>query len=74
MKHEDYVAPSRILGLSPLSSKQKILNALRTLDEDASLEEAIEYLRILVSLEEGLAQLDAGHWIDHGEIKRRPGL
>jgi hypothetical protein len=45
VKHEDYAAPYRTAGLSTLSSKQKILDALRTLDEDAGIEEAIEYLR-----------------------------
>jgi len=59
---------------STLSSKQKILDALRKLDEDASIEEAIECLRFLASMEEGRAQLDAGQWIGHDEIKRRHGL
>jgi Putative addiction module component len=60
-----------IPGTSALSSKQKVLDALCTLDENAGFEEAIGCLRFLAAMEEGRAQLDAGQRIDHDEIKRR---
>jgi predicted transcriptional regulator len=54
--------------------KQRILDALSDLAEDASVEEAIERLYFLAKTEKGLGQLDAGESLDHEEVKRRAGL
>lgn len=51
--------------------KQRILDALADLPDDASVEDAIERLGFLAGVENGLAQLDAGEGIDHDEVKRR---
>jgi hypothetical protein len=56
------------------ASKQRILDALDTLSDDASVEQAIERLYFLAKIEKGLAQLDAGQSVDHEEVKRRVGL
>ena len=56
------------------AGKQRILDALNDLAEDASIEEAMERLYFLAKVEKGLAQLDAGQSIDHEEVKRRVGL
>jgi predicted transcriptional regulator len=53
------------------AGKQRILDAL---NEDASIEEAIERLYFLAKIERGMTQLDAGQSIDHEEVKRRVGL
>jgi hypothetical protein len=55
-------------------SKQRILDALGDLAEDASVEDAIERLYFLAKAEKGLTQLDAGQSLDHDEVKRRIGL
>jgi len=55
------------------SSKERILEALRDLPPDASVDDAIERLIFLARVEEGLAQLDAGEGIAHEEVKRRFG-
>ena len=53
------------------SAKQKVLEVIEKLPADATLEDAIERLVLLAKIERGLAELDAGQGIDHGEAKRR---
>lgn len=55
------------------SSKERILDALKTLPSDATVDDAIERLVFIARVEEGLAQLDAGQGIAHEEVKRRFG-
>ena len=57
--------------MSPNSAKQKILEAIEKLPAEATLEDAIERLVLLAKTERGLAELDAGHGVDHAEAKRR---
>ena len=54
--------------------KQRILDALNDLPDDASIEDAMERLYLLAKVERGLAQLDAGQRLDHEEVKDRVGL
>ena len=58
---------------APATTKERILEALRSLPPDATVDDAIERLIFLARIEEGLAQLDAGRGIAHDEIKRRFG-
>jgi predicted transcriptional regulator len=51
--------------------KQLALEALRSLPDDATLEDAIEQLCFLAKVEEGLRQSEAGELIPHEEIKRQ---
>ncbi len=51
-----------------------MIEAIRELPENASVDDAIERLVFLVKIEEGLAQLDRGEGIPHDEVKRRLGL
>jgi len=51
-----------------------MIEAIRELPEDASVDDAIERLVFLAKIEEGLAQLDRGEGIPHDEVKRRLGL
>ncbi len=60
--------------MQAVANKQRILDALSDLADDASVEEAIERLYFLAKAEKGLGQLDAGQGIDHEEVKRRFGL
>jgi predicted transcriptional regulator len=55
------------------TTKERILEALRSLPPDATVDDAIERLVFMARVEEGLAQLDAGQGIPHEEIKRRFG-
>jgi predicted transcriptional regulator len=58
---------------TPSTSKERILEALRGLPPDATVDDAIERLVFLARVEEGLAQLDAGQSVPHEEVKRRFG-
>ena len=51
--------------------KEQIIEAMRQLPDDASVEDAIERLYFLAKIERGLAQADAGETIPHEEVKRR---
>ena len=51
-----------------------MVEAIRELPQDASVDDAIERLVFLAKIEEGLAQLDRGEGIPHDEVKRRLGL
>lgn len=55
------------------TTKERILEALRNLPPDATVDDAIERLVFMARVEEGLAQLDAGQGIPHEEVKRRFG-
>jgi predicted transcriptional regulator len=55
------------------TTKERIIEALRSLPPDATVDDAIERLVFMARVEEGLAQLDAGQGIPHDEIKRRFG-
>lgn len=51
-----------------------MIEAIRELPPDASIDDAIERLVFLAKIEAGLAQLDRGEGIPHDEVKRRLGL
>ena len=51
-----------------------MVEAIRELPPDASVDDAIERLVFLAKIEEGLAQLDSGDGIPLDEVKRRLGL
>ena len=51
--------------------KREILRALEdALSEDATLEDAIDYLYYLHQIDEGLAEADAGKLIPHDQVMR----
>ena len=54
--------------------KQRILQALDDLPDNATVEQAIELLYLLAKVEKGLAQLDCGEGLSHEEVKRRFSL
>jgi predicted transcriptional regulator len=51
--------------------KQRAIEALQTLPEDATIDDAIERLCLIAKIEEGLRQSDAGELTDHEEVKKR---
>ena len=58
---------------APANTKERILEVLRNLPSDATVDDAIERLVFMARVEEGLAQLDAGQGVPHEEVKRRFG-
>lgn len=55
-------------------TRERMLEVICELPEDASVDDAIEKLEFLAKIEEGLAQLDRGEGIPHEEVKRRLDL
>ncbi|WHZ17676.1 MAG: Prevent host death protein, Phd antitoxin [Nitrospira sp.] len=53
------------------TAKQKILEAVERLPDDATLEDAIERLCFLSKVEEGVRQSDAGETVPHQEAVRQ---
>jgi predicted transcriptional regulator len=51
--------------------KQRAIQALQTLPDDATIDDAIERLCLIAKIEEGLRQSDAARLTDHEEIKKR---
>jgi predicted transcriptional regulator len=51
-----------------------MIEALRELPPDATVDDAIERLVFLAKVDAGLAELDRGKGIPHDEVKRRLGL
>jgi predicted transcriptional regulator len=57
--------------MSSETVKQRAIEALQTLPEDATIDDAIERLCLIAKVEEGLRQSDAGQLTDHDEVKKR---
>lgn len=55
-------------------TRDQMVEAIRELPPDASVDDAIERLVFLAKIEEGIAQLDRGDGIPHDEVKRRLGV
>lgn len=56
------------------TTRDRIVEALKDLPEDATFQDAIERLVFLAKIDIGLAELDAGRGIPHNEVKRRLGV
>jgi len=57
--------------MSSETIKQRAIEALQALPDDATIDDAIERLCLLAKIEEGLRQSDAGQLTDHEEVKAR---
>ena len=51
--------------------KQRAIEALQNLPDDATIDDAIERLCLIAKIEEGLRQSDAGQLTAHEEVKHR---
>jgi hypothetical protein len=58
-------------GMSEPKVKDRVLDAVRSLPEDATVEDAMERLYFLAKIEEGERQANAGRTVSHEEAKRR---
>lgn len=54
-----------------MTIKEKVLQAVENLPDDAAIEEAMERLLFMAKIERGLEQADAGQTISHDEVKQR---
>ncbi len=53
------------------TEKQRAIDAIKSLPEQATIEDAIERLCFIAKIEEGLRQSDAGQLVPHDEVKKR---
>ena len=60
--------------MAQMTTRDRIVEALKDLPEDATFQDAIERLVLLAKIDIGLAELDAGKGIPHNEVKRRLGV
>jgi predicted transcriptional regulator len=60
-----------MLWMGSAGLKRKIVEAVESLPEDATVEDAIERLYFLAKIERGLEQSEAGNTIPHEDIKKR---
>jgi predicted transcriptional regulator len=54
-----------------MTTKDKVIQTVQNLPDDASIEDAMERLLFLVKIERGLQQADAGQTISQGQVKER---
>ena len=54
-----------------MTEKQRALEAVQRLPDDATVEDAIERLCFIAKVQMGLREFDQGQGIPHGEAKRR---
>jgi predicted transcriptional regulator len=54
-----------------MKTKEKMINALQELPDEASIEDAMERLLFLSKVERGLYQANAGNTISHAQVKER---
>ena len=53
------------------TEEQRAIDALKTLPDQATMEDAIERLCFIAKIEEGLRQSDAGQLVSHDDVKRQ---
>ena len=53
------------------TDKQRAIDVLRELPDDATLDDAIERLCFIAKVQEGLNQSKAGNVISHNEVKKQ---
>lgn len=54
-----------------MTTKEKVMQAVRELPDNSSFEDAMEKLFFLAKIEKGLCQADAGTTIPHAQVKAR---
>jgi len=54
-----------------MTTKQKVIKAVKSLPANASYEDAMEKLMFLAKVEKGLQQADAGRTISHDRVKEK---
>ena len=51
-----------------MTSKEKVICVIQSLDDDVSLDDVIDRLYLLRKIELGIAQADAGDVVEHDEF------
>lgn len=54
-----------------MTTKEKLVQAVESLSDDATIEDAMERLLFLAKIERGIQQADAGQTIAHTQVKEK---
>jgi predicted transcriptional regulator len=54
-----------------MTTKEKVIQAVQALPDDASIEDAMERLLFLAKVDRGLEQADSGQTMPHTKVKER---
>jgi predicted transcriptional regulator len=54
-----------------MTLKEKMMETVQRLPDDATVEDAMERLLLLSKVEKGIQQADAGLTVSHSEVKER---
>lgn len=55
----------------PMTEKEIVLETIRALPDDCSIEEIAERVEFMAAVQKGLDQLDRGEGIPHDEVKKQ---
>jgi len=56
-----------------MSSKEMVIDVVRELPDEATLEEILEQVKILAALQQSTEDANAGRVVSHEEVKKRVG-
>ena len=62
--------PSNLI-IDSMTEKEIVLETIRALPDDCSLEEIAERIEFMAAVQKGLDQLDRGEGIPHDEVKKQ---
>ena len=73
LHHLDQLLHNMLLNLiiGPMTEKEIVLETIRALPDDCSLEEIAERVEFMAAVQKGLDQLDRGEGIPHDEVKKQ---
>ncbi len=54
-----------------MTTREKVIQVVQSLPDNASVEDAMERLLLLAKIERGIQQADSGQTIAHEEVKQR---
>ncbi|HEV8590618.1 MAG TPA: hypothetical protein VGQ55_00840 [Pyrinomonadaceae bacterium] len=54
-----------------MTTKELVIEAVKSLPEDAAIEDAMERLFVLAKIERGIEQADAGQTLSNDDLKQR---
>jgi predicted transcriptional regulator len=54
-----------------MTTKEKVLQAVQELPENASIEEAMEKILFVAKIERGIQQADQGQTISHAQVREQ---
>lgn len=63
--------PEPVNEVEFMTTKEKMIQAVNDLPNDASIEDAMERLLLLAKIERGLEQCDRGETLSHQDVKDR---